>query len=97
MISIIALLYVVLFYVWHIFSVVPRVYNIIFIYMYRVCTGALNDCFDPSLVIDGRAPLESGGELLMSHQQLTHYSRTRPFQTVVLTAFNCQGITLQMT
>ena len=56
----ISLLYVVLFYVWHIFSVVPRVYNIIFIYMYRVCTGALNDCFDPSLVIDGRAPLESG-------------------------------------
>ena len=39
----------------------------------------------------------SRGELLMSHQQLTHYSRTRPFQTVVLTAFNCQGVTLQMT
>ena len=25
-----------------------------------VCTGVQNDCFDPSRVIEGRAPLESG-------------------------------------
>ena len=25
-----------------------------------VCTGVQNDCFDPSRVIEGRAPLEAG-------------------------------------